>query len=217
MHAWDPEAVRAGAAAELAPWGIVPPDHLPRLTLEELGGPRPVADVIGRAQALHGVLDIIHGESVDASYAAVAAFGADRWISDAERAYLRSVVEGPPDVDAEYRLSWRSESLYALAWMLEVADDLPLTRRLELRAEHFQPLDPLRGPAPELTLRPVAEIAAKFDVLFCAHWAAREQEYRGLLDEWPEDLHPEAIWERRRALEWFLLGDVEWDDVRLDA
>jgi hypothetical protein len=214
MQAWDPETVRAEAAAELAPWGIVVPDHLPRLTL---GAPRPVTDVIGRAQALHGVLDIIHGESVDGTYAAVAAFGADRWISTTERAYLTTVVEGDPDVDAEYRLGWRSESLYALAWILGIAPGLPLTRRLELRPEHFQPLDPRRGPAPPLDLRPVEEIAAKLDVLFCAHWAARDQEGRGLLDEWPEDLDPDALWERRRALEWFLLPGVEWDDVRLDA
>lgn len=214
MHAWDPDAVRAGAVAELARWGIVPPAHLPRLTL---GAPRPVADVIGRAQALHGVLDIIHGESVDGTYAAVAAFGADRWISVAERAYLETVVGGTPDVDAEYRLGGRAESLYALAWLLRLAPELPLTRRLELRPEHFEPLDPRRGPAPALILRPVEQIAAKLDVLFCAHWASREQQDRGLLDEWPEDLDPDALWERRRALEWFLLPGVEWDDVRLDA
>ncbi len=217
MHAWDPELVRAGAAAALAPWGIVPPDHLPRLTLEEVAAPRPVAEVVGRAQALHGVLDIINGASVDGAYATVAAMGADRWISASERAYLAGVVDGAPDVDAEYQLGWRSESLYALAWMLGLAPELPLTRVLDLRPEYFAPLDPLRGPAPPLTLRPVVEIAAKLDVLFCAHWAAREQEFSGLLGKWPEDLDPGAIWQRRRALEWFFVPGAEWDDVRLDT
>ncbi len=212
MTSWDPELVRAGAVAELAPWGIVPPAHLPRLTLPGAG--RSVKDVVGRAQALHGVLDIIHGAPVDAAYAAVAAFGADRWISETERAYLAALVDGRPDVDAEYQLSWRSEGLYALVWMLSVAPDLPITRELDLRPEYFRPVDALRGPAPpDLALRPVAEIATKLDVLFCAHWAAREQ----VLEEWPADLEPGAIWERRRALEWFLVPGDEWDDVRLDT
>jgi hypothetical protein len=212
MGAWDPEVVRAGAVAELAPWGIVPPDHLPRRSAG--GQARPVGDVVGRAQALHGVLDIIHGAPVDATYAAVAAAGADRWISDAERAYLAGLVGGTPDVDAEYRLGWRAEGLYALVWMLRVAPELPLTRALDLRPEYFRPVDASLGPAPPgLALRPAAEIATKPDVLFCAHWALREQ----VLEDWPADLEPEAISERRRALEWFLVPDSEWDDVRLDA
>jgi hypothetical protein len=212
MSSWDPEAVRAGAVAELAPWGIVPPAHLPRLTLA--GGARSVEDVVGRAQALHGVLDIIHGAPVDAAYAAVAAFGADRWITRTERAYLAGLVDGEPNVDAEYQLSWRAEGLYALVWMLSLAPDLPITRELDLRPDSFQPVDALHGPAPPgLALRPVAEIAAKLDVLFCAHWAARVH----VLEEWPADLEPCAIWERRRALEWFLVPGAEWDDVRLDT
>jgi hypothetical protein len=208
VGAWDPEAVRAGAVAELAPWGIVPPQDLPRLA--HGGRARSLDDVVGRAQALHGVLDIIHGAPVDATYAAVAALGADRWISAAERAYLAALVDGTPDVDAEYRLSWRAEGLYALVWMLGIAPDLPLTRELDLRPEYFQPVDAALGPAPPgLALRPVAEIAAKLDVLFCVHWAVRE--------EGPADFGPEAIGERRRALEWFLVPDRDWDDVRLDA
>jgi hypothetical protein len=148
------------------------------------------------------------------TYAAVAAVGADRWISVAERALLAGLVGGAPDVDAEYRLSWRAEGLYALVWMLEVAPELPLTRALDLRPEYFHPVDASRGPAPPgLALRPVAEIATKLDVLFCAHWAVREH----VLEDWPADLAPEAIGERRRALEWFFVPDREWDDVRLDA
>jgi hypothetical protein len=211
MDPWDPETVRAEAVAELAPWGIVPPDDLPRLT----AGPARAADeVVWRAQALHGVLDIIHGAPVDATYAAVAAAGADRWISDAERAYLAGLVDGGPDVEAEYRLSWRAEGLYALVWMLGVAPDLPLTRELDLRPAYFQPVDAALGPAPPgLALRPVAEIATKLDVLLCAQWAVREH----VLDDWPVDMEPEAIGERRRALEWVLVPGSAWDDVKLDA
>ncbi|MBE2318906.1 DUF4272 domain-containing protein [Solirubrobacter sp. CPCC 204708] len=211
MHAWDPEAVRAGAVAELAPWGIVPPQDLPRPALNR---PRPLEDVVARAQALHGVLDIIHGAPLDAAYAMVAAVGADRWISDAERAYLARVADGVPDVEAEYELSWRAESLYALLWTLGLAADLPLTRELELRPDAFRAVDALTGPAPPgLALRAPEEIAAKLDVLYCAHWAARER----VPEQWPEDLEPEAIRERRRALEWLLLTGVEWDAVRLDV
>ena len=101
--------------------------------------------------------------------------------------------------------------------MLELAPVLPVTRELDIRPEYFQPLNALRGPAPELALRPVGEIAARLDLLFCAHWAAREQEYHGLLDTWPEALEPGAIWERRRALEWFFVTGLDWDDVRLDT
>lgn len=208
MSPWDPEQVRAGAVAELAPWGIVPPDHLPWVTRRE---ERSLDDVIGRAQALYGVLDIIHGAPVDAVYAALAALGADRWISEAERRYIQGLVAGSPDVDVEYQLGWRSEALYALVWMLQLAPQLPLTRKLDLRPEYFRAIDAQLGPAPPgLTLRPVEEIAAKLDVFVCAHWAAGEQEL-------PEELEPTAIPQRRWALQWYLIGDAEWDDVRLDV
>ena len=208
MTPWDPEMVRAGAVAELASWGIVPPDDLPRLTPREA---RSVDDVVGRAQALYGVLDIVHGAPVDAVYAAVAALGADRWISPLERRYILGVTAGTPDVDAEYQLGWRSEALYTLVWLLRLAPELPLTRALDLRPEYFRPVDAQLGPAPPgLTLRPVPEIAAKLDLFVCAHWAAREREL-------PADLEPSAIPQRRHALAWYLDGDADWDDVRLDA
>lgn len=208
MGDWDPDAVRAGTLAELAPWGIVPPDDLPRRTRLRQ---RSLEDVIGRSQALHGLIDIIHGARVDAVYAAVAAFGADRWITEGERRYIRGVAAGTPDVEAAYQLGWRSEALYALVWMLQLAPELPLTRELDLRPEYFHPVDALRGPPPPgLTLRPVEEIAAKLDLFFCAHWAAREQEL-------PEALEPSAIPQRRCALEWYLVADAEWDDVKLDT
>ena len=94
MSPWDPEAVRAGAVAELAPWGIVPPDHLPRVTRRR---ERALDDVIGRAQALHGVLDIIHGAPVDAVYAAVRAAGAEivHPITDEEWGVRRFFVRAP--------------------------------------------------------------------------------------------------------------------------
>lgn len=72
-------------------------------------------------------------------------------------------------------------------------------------------MDPARGRT-DVSLRPVAEIAAMLDLYYCLHWHARNAQYHGRA--WGTAIAPGAVLERRHALEW-LFQDVPWEDVDL--
>jgi hypothetical protein len=215
VHSWDPEAARARSVAALARYDITPPPHLPRLGEEDVGATRPIEDIVARCQALHGVLDVIHGAPLDHVDAALTTVGADRWLSESERQLFGGIARGEDVGPLRLQLSWRAEALTALAWALELLDELPIEAEIPLERDTFAPVNPVNGPAPPLARRAPEAVAERLDLLYCAHWATRQHEHHGLLDEWPQELVAGSIWERRHGLEWYFAPTVEWDDIEL--
>ena len=217
----DFELTRRASLAVLQPFGIVVPEHLPVLGEGEVARHRPLDEIVERVQAMYGVLAVVEGAPFDMVERSLADRGLNRWLSERERAYFDARRRGEDPERRRVELSWRTECMLALGWALRLFDDLPLTGTQVAPAEAFEPLDPKgfgSGADPSIRLRPIPEIAARLDLLYCAHWAVRENQLTGRFEPWPADLVPGAIWERRHALEWIFDTDADdWDDVDLST
>jgi Domain of unknown function (DUF4272) len=206
----DPERWRADSVAALTPYGFALPPHFPLL---DVGPHRPLEQVIARAQALVCVLNAAHGAPLEKVERVLDEHGLHRWVSEIEREFL----DDPGDQRAARVLTWRVEALYALTWVLQVADALPLQGTVRFGEELLGPVDPLSATPAPTALRDRWAVAARLDLFFCAHWAVRENHLTGSLEPWPAELVGGAIEERRHALEWCLAPDEEWDEVSLDT
>lgn len=213
MSPFDPEAARAASATALAPYGLTPPPHFPLLGEDDVGAHRPLAEVVARAQALVCMLNAAHGAPPAKVRQVLDAHGLQPWVSESERAFL----DTPKDKRAGQLLTWRVEALYALTWLLEVADELPLEGSVHFGEDLLAPVDPLSAAPAPTTLRATAPVAARLDLFYCAHWAVREHHVNGTFAPWPEALVGGVIEERRHGLEWFFAPTEEWDDMELST
>jgi hypothetical protein len=214
MPPWDPEAARAASITALAPYGIELGEHFPLLGEEDVGAHRPLEEVVARAQALVCMLNAAHGAPPEKVSAVLDEHGLQRWVSTSEREFL----DDPGDQRAAQLLTWRVEALYALTWVLEVADDLPLEGSVRFGEDLLAPVDPLSATAAPTTLRDAVEVAARLDLFYCAHWAVRENHLTGRFTPWPEALVGGVIEERRHGLEWFFApAEDEWDELPLST
>lgn len=117
------------------------------------------------------------------------------------------------------QVSWfqnQTEALFALVWLLGLAEDLPLLegcpddlvhRFPDLkRSESSSRFREAASPQPEHA------VLQKLDLIYCTHWALVEARLQGRL---VRQAFP-GLLERRHAIEW-AVGADEWDEVSLDT
>jgi Domain of unknown function (DUF4272) len=130
-----------------------------------------------------------------------------------ERAFLEF-----SDGNAHQFVLYNMESVWTLAWALGLVEELDfgkdcgddLTDLLpDIKKDESSAA--LRAKA---ALRPWEEILAACDLADCIHWGIRETNMKG----WKQSgkVHPYAITERRRALNW-LICDEAWNVISLDT
>ena len=211
---WDPGAARERSEAELERHGLQGNPSLPLLGDEDVARLRPVEDVVARCRALFAVLVVVDGgDDAEEVAESLEQRGLTRWLASEERAYLAD-----PTDERCVQLTWRTEGMLAMAWALNLVDELPLTGTAEGVADAFEPIDPFGDePPPDVRLRSREELAQRLDTFYCAHWCVRHHELEGEPDPWPEEIEQGAVWERRLGLE-FLFGDEDdWDQITLDT
>ena len=84
----DPERWRADSVAALAPYGFALPPHFPLLGDEDVAAPRPLEQVVARAQALVCMLNAAHGAPPEKVRRVLDDHGLHPWVSETERAFL---------------------------------------------------------------------------------------------------------------------------------
>jgi hypothetical protein len=163
-----------------------------------------------------------------ALYACVAvSFGLDRgvashWIETAglRPALTEAEVTFLAGSDGDSTPSYQAaiESLWALAWALEVVPVLDWTQPC---ANDFirQFPDPRRGDSDSpiqraTSVRPADEVALELDVAYLLHHCDTESRLADAPS--PLAVAPHVVERRRWALEW-LVTPVDWDDVELDT
>jgi hypothetical protein len=65
-----------------------------------------------------------------------------------------------------------------------------------------------------MKLRPYAELFAMRDLAYRFHWWTRDA---GLKGEDTGEVNPDSVMERRKALEWILDRQSDWDDMELST
>ena len=110
--------------------------------------------------------------------------------------------------------TWMAESVQALAWCLGLVDLDPFFGCDDDLAGHFP--KPYADPTDFISnsvLRPFEDIYRQADLHYRLHWAARNARLTGRDSNVSEGL----ISERRRALDWVIGVEADWDEIPLDT
>ena len=133
-------------------------------------------------------------------------------LGPAEIAFL----EGNASDAALFKL--QIEGMWALAWVLSVAQDLsPSVACPNNFVEMLPDLKRSESSAAfraKVRRRPPEEIFGAADLYYCTHWAVRQIELDGAAR--PKQVRKPVVVERRRALEW-VIGTEPWWEVSLDT
>jgi len=211
----DARARKARNDADITARGWRVALHLPPVPGEAEVRLRTPAEVLARASALCAVAFRAKTVHTDAPIPPAELFErlplAHAALSPAESAFFAT---DPPADEAAAELSWRFECLPVLEWALGLRDtlsfpdgteDAPLAL-LEIPAEE------LMARAPQLRLRPTAEILDALDLHLRLHWMLRQAR----MDQQapPDGVSPGVVAERHYALNWLTcFEDAEWDHV----
>jgi len=173
--------------------------------------PQDACSVATRIIVLNHVIGIGFGGDASRLTACLKELGLFEHASAKEQELLsRSEHSQQEKVDA----TWLTECVQSLAWCLGLVDLDPFRRCDDDLASHFPP--PFSDPGrfiSEATLRPLDEIYQQVDLHYRLHWAARNARFVGRRSAVDEGL----ISERRKALDWVIGVEADWDEVPLDT
>ncbi len=207
----DPEFVKRESIKLIRSWDIPAVDHLPTLETEDELSPQSAEDVARRCMVIIHVVGIGFGGNTKKLRDAVEKFGLMDSASEHERDILmRDDHTEQEKIDAQ----WLVECMQSLAWCLGLAS-----------LEHFKDCDddlaskfpdPFTDPSDFIasaSLRPFGEIYQQADIHYRLHWAARNARLSG--SEFP--VREGFLRERRRALDWVIGVEADWDEVPSDT
>lgn len=125
------------------------------------------------------------------------------------------------------KFSWYSESLYALLWSVNIIN----SKRMEYPPQeikidkHYLDLLPPEEPFLEfksrLDLREIKSLLLELDFYYHLNWIAKKENEKKILGFFKKNksstYNISVIMERRRALEWLIYGESNWNDIVLDT
>lgn len=178
--------------------------------LEELS-PQDAPSVATRSVVLSYVIGIGFGADAPRLKASLDGSGLYGHASAHERALLsRSEHTSQEKVEA----MWLTECVQSLAWCLGLVELNPFQRCDDDLASHFpRPFTDPTGFISTASLRPIDEIYQQVDLHYRLHWAAGNARLMGRLSTVDEGL----ISERRKALDWVIGAERDWDAIPLDT
>ena len=116
-------------------------------------------------------------------------------------------------------ISWQTECVYILLWSIQKLEgiDLPIEQCDTEQIFNILPkyLEPVKEFVQNATLRPIAEILDKSDLIYRLHWAAREADSND--EDIPGKIDRGIIQEWHYAINWLTYYDENWDDILTDT
>lgn len=218
-EATDPstEAIarRDRSVSRLRAEGVPTNAHLPFIEDSTQAKRRSTAEVAERAMAV--CIVALKGEGLEQTWVDDAAkkYGADRYFSPKERAFVRDTN---PTQQDRIQFSWRYECLWVLLWALGYVDELgrpdapcDVARAVKILHER----DAARFVA-EASMRPLTEILDEADLIYRYDWAVVAARLKR--QPAPTGLVGGVVQERHYVLNW-LMGymEQEWDEISTDT
>jgi hypothetical protein len=215
MPTLNPLAIKRDNEALILTRGGQICDWLPHLDPDT--PPRDAAAIARRALVLNAMIQIAFRAPTPVIKTWIEANGLTGDLAASERAIL---AKPTADLTEQERtnLLWSLEALWAFAWIGGLIDDLP----------YREPVgDTLASLCPDLRQnesverfvrswnpRPHAEVFRMLDLYFRLHWWTRDADLRG---EPSGDASLDVITERRKALEWAMDAEQDWDRVEMST
>jgi hypothetical protein len=186
-------------------------ETLPLIEAVEELTPQDAGSVATRSVVLSYVLGIGFGADARRLKASLEQFGLYEHASTREHDLLSKSQHTQQD---RVNATWLTECVQSLAWCMGLVDLDPFRKYDDDLATHFPPpfTDP-RGFIADAVLRPTEEIYQQADLHYRLHWAARNARLvrtRSTVDEG-------LISERRKALDWVIGVEADWDEIPLDT
>jgi hypothetical protein len=212
---YNPAKAKAESETEILALGGRVNAGLPRIDLTEMQ-PRPSRDVANRALVLASLVNLSFGATLKLVQPWLESYSLTNVLSPEEQEVV--LASSDPSKSSRNRLRWNIEALWVAVWAGGLIDDLGPTTGIG---------DELAGLLPDLRiqespqrfldsfqLRSPTVLLGKLDLLYRAHWAARDARLTGSSDC---PFNEGIVHERRKLLEWTLNASVGWDDVEMST
>lgn len=207
-------AKSASEAAILALGGRINA-NLPQIDLAEMH-PRDSHEVASRALVLGVLVHMAFGAPLKVARPWLEAHGLTSILSSEEREIV--LAQSNPSEDLRNRLRWNIEALWAGGWAGGLVEDLgpatPLGDQLAGLLPDLRTQEPPQRFLDTFQIRSPEALLSKLDLLYRAHWAARDGRISGSPDC---PFNEGVVHERRKFLEWALNATVDWDDVKMST
>lgn len=124
------------------------------------------------------------------------------------------------DEHVAVNVSWTVECSYSLAWVLGLITTEEMEAPGEPEGDHglfqfIQPFHNFEDFKASCNLRQPSEIMDMLDLYYNYHWACVDNRLNP--DTNCCELNEEVVMERRKALEWLICKDKNWDSISLDT
>lgn len=124
------------------------------------------------------------------------------------------------DEHVAVNVSWTVECSYSLAWVLGLITTEEMEAPGEPEGDHglfqfIQPFHNFEDFKASCNLRQPSEIMDMLDLYYNYHWACVDNRLNP--DTNCGELNEEVVMERRKALEWLICKDKNWDSILLDT
>jgi hypothetical protein len=150
----------------------------------------------------------------------------ERWIShngldgdlvETERVILSKANSDLTDQE-QANLFWNLEALWALAWAGSLIDELPFDQPVGNNLASLSPSLQRNEDGSKflkrMRLRPHDELFRMLDLYYRLHWWTRNAQLQG---QQSGNVSIDIIMERRKALEWVLSAEDDWDNVEMST
>jgi hypothetical protein len=187
---------------------------LPHIDLTEMH-PRDSHEVASRALVLSVLVHMSFGAPLKLVRPRLEAHGLTSILTSEEREIV--MAKSDPSENLRNRLRWNIEALWAAVWAGGLVDDLgpttPLGDQLAGLLPDLRTQESPRRFLDAFQIRSPETLLGKLDLLYRAHWAARDSRISGSDCPFNEGI----VHERRKLLEWALNATVDWDDVEMST
>lgn len=206
-----PEVAKTKSHEFLKSHSIEINESLPLIeTIEELK-PQNAQSVATRAMILSYVIGIGFGANTERLKKSLEEFGLFKYASAKEQTLLSKLEHTQQE---KINATWQTECVQSLAWCIGLVGLNPFQMCDDNLASHFpKPFTDPNNFISTATLRPLDEIYQEVDLHYRLHWAARNARLKGHKTNLVEGL----ISERRKAFDWVIGVEINWDEIPLDT
>lgn len=195
--------------------GIPINHHLPTLENACTLRLKDIDEVINRIIAITIVSAKGSGAPDDTIDTFVEIYNAKELFSPDEKDFIENE---DPDQDEYNTYSWKIECNSVLLWAINLVPDLPFPHTIsDVETLYSLVLDSTKEDLlKRASYRDKNEILDALDILYRLHWAIVETRMNN--DEFPIEISPGVVYERRYALNWLVnILDEEWDDISMNT
>ena len=211
---FDPQQVKNDSERLIIDAGGKICDWLPWI---DRTGLRSRDDIVRRSLILNAMLNIYFKAPVSVVRDWIERNGLAASLSNVEQGILAKANDALSKQE-QINLYWYVECLWAFLWVGSIIDELPLTSPVEDRMASLCPNLQKNEDGAKFSqcmrLRSHEELYRMLDRYYRAHWYARD----GQLNRYDTGaFNIDIIMERRRALEWALNSESDWNEVDMST